>query len=183
MLAKQGEITRLVGRGRDLEDFDKAVKFLPVAGAWEIIGDAGAMARTKERRVVLDAIREAGETIGARDIAIDTGGREGNVRRLLRKLLKEGLIESPSRGKYCLPGNIGNNGNKLDESGGNAELLEAELVTAKQATGNNGNKPAELVTDVTALVTGTTPSKPRKPPLVTVVTDVTGNRQNGGAKP
>lgn len=175
VLAKQGEITRLIGRGRDLEDFDKAVKFLPVAGAWEIIGDAGSMARTQERQTVLDAIREAGEPIGARDIAAETGGREGNIRRLLPKLVKEGLIEKVSYGKYTVPGNTGNTGNTSDESGGNADLFEGESVTAKRATGNTStrNKPSS-VTGVTASVTGTTPAKPWKQPSVT---SVTGKRQ------
>lgn len=139
VLARQGEITRLVGRGRDLDDFDKAVKFDKIAGAWEVVGDAGSMARTQERQTVLDAIREAGEPIGPRDIAAETGGRVGNIRKLLSKLVKEGLVEKVSYGKYSIPGNSDHTDHTSSKNGGNADLFEGKSVTAKGAIDHTGH--------------------------------------------
>jgi len=92
--------TTLFGRGRDLEEIEKGLEFNKSTCTWAIVGDASAIRITKERTVILDALEEAGAPIGPRDIAIATGMKEGNVRRLLRKMHKEGLIKQPSYGKY-----------------------------------------------------------------------------------
>ena len=90
----------LFGRGRDLEEIEKGMEFDKNACTWRIVGDAAAIRLTKEREKILDALEEAGTPIGPREIAIATGMKEGNVRRLLRKMHKEGLIKQPSYGKY-----------------------------------------------------------------------------------
>ena len=90
----------LHGRGRDLVEIEKAMTFDADACLWRIAGDAATLRRSHERNVVLDAIREAGEPIGPNDIAAATGMRSGNIRRLLGKLVKDGLIEKAARGRY-----------------------------------------------------------------------------------
>jgi hypothetical protein len=93
----------LHGRGRDLLEIEKAMTFDADACLWRIAGDAAAVRRSHERNTVLDAIAEAKEPIGPNDIATATGMRAANVRFLLGKLVKEGLIEKAAYGKYRQP--------------------------------------------------------------------------------
>ena len=90
----------LYGRGRDLIEIEKAMTFDTNACLWRIAGDAAPLRRSHERSAVLAAIKEAGEPIGPNDIAANVGMRSGNVRRLLGKLVKDGLIEKAARGRY-----------------------------------------------------------------------------------
>jgi predicted transcriptional regulator len=90
----------LHGRGRDLVEIEKAMSFDREACTWKVAGEADMVRRSQERNAVLDAIKEASEPVGPRDIAGATGMRSANVRYLLAQLVKEGLIEKASYGKY-----------------------------------------------------------------------------------
>jgi hypothetical protein len=90
----------LYGRGRDLVEIEKGLEFDANACTWRIVGDAADIRRTKERALVLEAIEEAGEPIGPNNIAAATGMKAQNVRFLLSRLLKEGVIEKAGYGKY-----------------------------------------------------------------------------------
>jgi DNA-binding transcriptional ArsR family regulator len=92
----------LHGRGRDLIEIEKAMTFDAETCLWRIAGDAAAVRRSHERNAILDAIRDAKEPIGPNDIASVAGMRAGNVRFLLTKLVKEGLIEKAGYGRYRL---------------------------------------------------------------------------------
>jgi AAA domain/IclR helix-turn-helix domain len=92
----------LHGRGRDLIEIEKAMTFDADACLWRVAGDAAAVRRSHERNAILDAIQEAKEPIGPNDIAAATGMRAGNIRFLLTKLIKEGLIEKAGYGRYRL---------------------------------------------------------------------------------
>jgi AAA domain/Bifunctional DNA primase/polymerase, N-terminal len=94
----------LHGKGRDLEEIEKAVTFDKPACTWRIEGEAAAVRRSGERQTVLDAITEAKQPIGPNDIAIATRMKPGNVRFLLYKLAQEGVIESPAYGRYRMKG-------------------------------------------------------------------------------
>jgi hypothetical protein len=90
----------LHGKGRDLVEIEKAMTFDADACIWRIEGEAAVVRRSSERTAVLEAIEEAAEPIGPNDIAAATGMRAGNVRRLLGKLVKEGVIEKARYGRY-----------------------------------------------------------------------------------
>jgi len=91
----------LFGRGRDLVEIEKGMEFNKNACTWTIVGDAATIRLTKERAMILDALKEAASVpIGPREIAIATGMKEGNVRFLLHKMHKEGLIKKAGYGKY-----------------------------------------------------------------------------------
>jgi hypothetical protein len=92
----------LHGRGRDLVEIEKAMTFDADACIWRIEGDAAAVRRSSERNAVLEAIRDAGEPIKPNDIAIAADMKSGNVRRLVGKLLKDGIIKKASYGRYEL---------------------------------------------------------------------------------
>ena len=94
----------LHGQGRDLAGLEKALTFNTNACTWAICGDATEVRRTAERRAVLEAVREAGEPVGPKDIADATGMKTQNVKFLLRKLHNEGAIrESELRQVSILP--------------------------------------------------------------------------------
>jgi hypothetical protein len=90
----------LYGRGRDLEEIEKAMEFERYACIWRITGDAVDVRRSKERTAVLNAIKEAAEPVGPAYIASATRMKAVNVRFLLHQLLQEGAIEKTSYGKY-----------------------------------------------------------------------------------
>jgi DNA-binding Lrp family transcriptional regulator len=94
----------LHGKGRDLIEIEKALTFDRDACLWRIAGDAAPVRQSAERAAILDAIAEAGQPIGPNDIATATGTKAGNVRFLLFKLVKEGVIEKAGYGKYQMPG-------------------------------------------------------------------------------
>jgi DNA-binding Lrp family transcriptional regulator len=90
----------LHGKGRDLVEIEKAMEFDRESCLWRIAGDAAPIRRSAERTAILDAIAEAGEPIGPNDIATATGMKATNVRFLLGKLVKEGVIKKAERGRY-----------------------------------------------------------------------------------
>jgi len=90
----------LHGRGRDVNEIEKAISFNKRSCTWTIMGDAHEVALSNERRTVLQALTEAGEPLGPNTIATVTGMKATNVRRLLIKLLREGEIKKAGYGKY-----------------------------------------------------------------------------------
>jgi AAA domain-containing protein/IclR-like helix-turn-helix domain-containing protein len=92
----------LHGKGRDLEEIEKAMIFDGERCTWYIEGEAADVKRSTERTMILNALAGADEPLGANDIAAETGMRAMNVRFLLRKLVAEGAIERAERGKYSL---------------------------------------------------------------------------------
>jgi AAA domain/RepB DNA-primase from phage plasmid len=94
-----GTVT-LHAKGRDLIEIEKAMVFDRDNCIWRVAGDAVPVRRSAERASVLGAIKEASEPVGPNDIAGDIGMRSVNVRKLLGKLVKEGVIENVGYGKY-----------------------------------------------------------------------------------
>jgi hypothetical protein len=93
----------LAGKGRDLEEFSKAIRFDRVTGLWSIIGDAASVQMSAKRQTVMDAFHEAnGEPIGPTDVANASGMKATNVRQLFTSLKREGLIKSARYGKYVM---------------------------------------------------------------------------------
>jgi hypothetical protein len=95
--------TTLYAKGRDLVEVEKAIQFNKNSCVWTIIGDASEVHRSNERATILKALTEAGDNpLGPNQIASACGMKSGNVRRLLGKMKTEGLVTSPSYGKYTL---------------------------------------------------------------------------------
>jgi hypothetical protein len=98
-----GKRVVLHGKGRDMIEIEKAVEWDQTTCLWHILGDASDLRRSAERTNVLDAIRQATEPIGPNVIAEETGMRAANVRFLLSRLVKEGVIRKAGKyGKYEL---------------------------------------------------------------------------------
>ena len=93
--------TTLHGRGRDIEDIEKAVQFDQGTCTWTVLGEASSVRYSGERAAVLAALREAGEPMSPTDVAAITGMKLANVRKLLARSAKDGLIVRVGRGKYA----------------------------------------------------------------------------------
>jgi AAA domain/IclR helix-turn-helix domain len=94
--------TTLHGRGRDIEDLEKAVQFDESTCVWTVLGGAASVRYTGERAAVLTALQEAGGPMSLADIAAASNMKANNARQLLLKLIKDGVVLKAGHGKYAL---------------------------------------------------------------------------------
>lgn len=91
--------TKLYGRGRDVEEVEKVIRF--DAGRWFVVGGIEEVKRSVERTAILVAV-SAGHTSPA-EIAKATGFKPVNVRYLLGKMVEAGQVEKSKFGLYVPP--------------------------------------------------------------------------------
>ena len=91
----------LYGRGREIEEMEKALEF--DGGSWTVLGDASDVRRSEERGAILAVLSNASAPIGPKDIADALGKPENNIKQLLFKMLKDGEVKKRGRGQYCIP--------------------------------------------------------------------------------
>jgi len=105
ILNRDGQGATLCGRGRDLEEFDRAIQFDRKTCRWSALGEASEVRRSDERSVILRHLEEAGPkglTIG--EVAGRTGMVHNNAKQLLHQMAKDGEVEKGSgRGVYVHP--------------------------------------------------------------------------------
>jgi predicted transcriptional regulator of viral defense system len=92
-------------QGRDLIDsIEKAVYFDRETCRWVILGEAREVQRSKEWKLVLEALRAAGqEGLKVKEIMEETGVRpRNNLDVLLGRMVSEGAIERRKRGLYAV---------------------------------------------------------------------------------
>ncbi|WP_406857570.1 AAA family ATPase [Alsobacter sp. KACC 23698] len=130
MLRRSSNGVTLYGRGRDIEELEKAVEFDRLTCRWAILGDAAEHHRSDQRTAVIDALRRSDHPMGPKDIAQATEMPEQNVRRLLGKMVSAGEIIKSARGQYTCavvtgdpPWGAGHNGHNGHIGGGGAEEL------------------------------------------------------------
>jgi len=100
ILASSPEGPKLYGRGRDVEEFEKALRFDRTAGQWLVLGDAGEVSQSDERKAVLDLLDKAKEPMTPRDIAQALGKKDGAIKVMLGRLVTSGEVVKESRGRY-----------------------------------------------------------------------------------
>ena len=83
--------------GRDIEEAEKALTFK--TGRWEVLGDAGEVAATEERREIQNFLREHGAA-GPKEIAESLGKPVATIKMTLWRMLKDGEVIKPKRGVY-----------------------------------------------------------------------------------
>jgi hypothetical protein len=95
---------RLYGRGRDVEEIDKAIEFNKETCRWKLLGEAAEVRRSDERTAILDLLYEADEPMQSGEIGSLLGQPVNNIRQLLHKMGKDGqVIRLPGRGGYIHP--------------------------------------------------------------------------------
>jgi hypothetical protein len=112
ILNRDGQGVTLYGRGRDIEEFEKAVQFDKTTGLWRLLGSVEDVRRSDERTNILDAIANMGGPASPTEIAGATGQKPGNVRFLLHQMMKKGEVLRVGKGAYTTPAN---NTNTLTE--------------------------------------------------------------------
>jgi hypothetical protein len=90
------------GRGRDLEELEKAMAFDKGTCTWTVSGEVEEVKRSTAQQKILDALAEIGEPASPNDIAVVARTTAGNVKQFLRKLVDAGLVTRLERGKYAL---------------------------------------------------------------------------------
>jgi hypothetical protein len=103
ILNRDGQGTTLYGRGRDIEEFEKAVQFDRTTGLWRLLGSIEDVRRSDERTNILDAIANMGGPASPTEIAGATGQKPGNVRFLLHQMMKKGEVLRVNKGLYSSP--------------------------------------------------------------------------------
>jgi hypothetical protein len=92
--------TVLYVKGRDVEDIEIAIEFNKETCIWEYKGDAKTIALSEERKKILEVL-DYEIPYTPKEIAEMGNLNYGSVRILLRKMLEEGIISQPEKGKYC----------------------------------------------------------------------------------
>jgi hypothetical protein len=103
ILSRDTRGTKLHAKGRDLIEIEKAAKFDPETCTWVILGDAEAVLKSSERTAIVAALEEAGtEPLTPNQIASTCGAKPVNVKKMLARLLADGVVKKASYGKYIL---------------------------------------------------------------------------------
>jgi hypothetical protein len=114
ILDRDGQGVRLYGRGRDVEEFEKALSFDKIAGRWSVLGEASEVHRSDERKSIIDVLARAAGPLGPKDIAAATRMKDGNVRFLLSQMVAAGEIKKQGYGRYT-PANTAHTTNSSGE--------------------------------------------------------------------
>ncbi|WP_234838159.1 AAA family ATPase [Sinorhizobium medicae] len=101
ILNRTADGPKLYGRGRDVEEVEKALKF--DGGRWSVLGNVDEVKRSDQRRVIMDAMREANTPMKPSDISAATGMSVSNINYLLRKMVEAGEAERAGYGLYVPP--------------------------------------------------------------------------------
>lgn len=102
VLARGAKGTTLYVRGRDVEEAEHAVEFDKSTCRWRILGPAADVQRSRERQVVMGALREATEPVPVVRLATLTAMPRQNLDVLLSKMVEAGEITRAGRGIYTL---------------------------------------------------------------------------------
>jgi hypothetical protein len=104
VLDRDAQGATLVGRGRDVEEIEFAVDFDAATCRWKVLGKAGDVRRSDERKAILNVLREHEQPMSPAAIlaAVELPSRNA-LDVLLHKMKKAGEIESVTRGAYTLP--------------------------------------------------------------------------------
>ncbi|MPR11510.1 AAA family ATPase [Microvirga tunisiensis] len=103
VLDRDGNGATIYGRGRDIEEIESAVEFNKGDCRWFVLGAVAEVRRTDERSAILEALKEADEPMGPREIAIATETDRNNIDQLLYKMAKAGEVLKAKRGWYIHP--------------------------------------------------------------------------------
>jgi hypothetical protein len=102
VLHRTGQGMVLFGKGRDIEEIEKAVTFDNEFCLWRVEGEATEVRRSDERTKIVTALCDAREPMSPREVADETGLAYSNVRQLLVRMHKAGEVEKVKRGLYRL---------------------------------------------------------------------------------
>jgi hypothetical protein len=123
VLYRTGQGTTLYGRGRDIEEVEKAVSFDADLCLWRVEGEARDVHRSDERSRIVTALTEVSQPMSPREIADAAELPYVNVRQLLVRMHKAGEVEKVKRGLYLLSKTIRHNGHNVTSEYGDDEPM------------------------------------------------------------
>jgi hypothetical protein len=100
VLNRTGDGITLYGRGRDVDEFDKALGFDKQTGRWSLLGETSDVRRSDERRAIIDLLKGSGRPLSPSEIAGELDRDGGAVRQLLLSMARAGEVRKISRGLY-----------------------------------------------------------------------------------
>ncbi len=92
----------LYGRGRDIEEVEKAVTFDPQTCRWTIAGPVVELQASPERQEILEVLRRATEPMQLADIAEAVQKSAKTVSNMLGKMVESGSVRKAATGQYEL---------------------------------------------------------------------------------
>ena len=90
----------MIGRGRDIEEFEHAVKFNLETCRWEILGSPDEVLASDNRKKIIEALKASSKPFSKKDLCAETGLTDDAVYSMLYRLIKDGIVETADRGKY-----------------------------------------------------------------------------------
>lgn len=90
-------------RGRDIQEYERAVTFDKFDCRWVVQGEASQVRRTDERSTILDILLDADDAMTPSEISDATGVPRNNIKQLLFKMAKMGEVNKVGRGQYIHP--------------------------------------------------------------------------------
>jgi len=90
VLDRDSDGPKLYGRGRDIEDVEKALRF--ANGKWSVLGNVEDVKRSEERQRIIRAVGAAERPLSPKEIAEATGMKSENVRYLLARMVEAGEL-------------------------------------------------------------------------------------------
>jgi predicted HTH transcriptional regulator len=107
--------------GRDVEEeAELALRWDANLVRWKLVGNAEEHRRSEERKQIIAKLGEVGEPMSATDIAVEIEKKVDGVRKLVRKMVRDGELSKVGSGsytRYALPEVIMDD----DEGGGEEE--------------------------------------------------------------
>ena len=93
--------------GKDIEEEGElALKWDPSCVRWKLLGNAEDHRKSEERKQIIAKLEEVDEPMSATDIAVEIEKKVDGVRKLLRKMVRDGdvvKVGSGSSTKYVIP--------------------------------------------------------------------------------
>jgi len=91
------------GRGRDIDEFDIAVRFDRDECRWRALGDAAETKLSETRAAILAVLRDQGWFMTAPQVAQIVGCSRNAAAQMLFKMARDGQVIKGKRGEYGLP--------------------------------------------------------------------------------
>jgi hypothetical protein len=104
ILSRTSKGTTLYVRGRDIEESERAMEFMPGTCRWKILGDAAEVHRSNNKKAIIGVLMTATELMTPAQISADTTIPRATVDVLLGRMVSEAEVIRVVHGKYRLPG-------------------------------------------------------------------------------
>jgi len=100
--------TELHITGRDIDEQALAIQFDKTTGLWKVLGSVEEHFLSEQRKTIIDTIAQSNTPLSPKEVADITEKPKNNVKQLMHKMKKDGLLELAGDGKYIIPDNRNN---------------------------------------------------------------------------